>query len=83
MYNQVLLTREVVDFIRTRDWPKKLQYDLSEADGPIHLYFYRDNFVTLTGEEQWQVAMMVKETMETLRKRGIPIELAKMESRRG
>ncbi len=74
-----LYTPEVRNFIRTRAWPKGLVMDVIEYDYHLGLRFYRDNFITFDGEEQRQIASMVKETMEKIRGMGIPIYMEKLE----
>ena len=70
-----LLTPEVRQYIHSRDWPKALQFRLKEEWAGIYVIFYRDNFSTLDGEDQKQIAMTMKECMEKIRADGIPIFL--------
>ena len=75
-----LLTPEIREFIITRPWPERVEFKLTEQDGMIHIVFFRDTFILLTGEEQLQVTNVVKDIMFKLRPQGIPIYTAKMES---
>jgi hypothetical protein len=77
--NGTLYTPEVQEFVRTRDWPRGLALDVIEYPEYLGFRFYRDNFIQFDGEDQKQIAMMVKEVMEKLRKQGIPCYMEKME----
>jgi hypothetical protein len=74
---------EIREFVRTRNWPKDIDYKLSRQPDGVALVFFRDNWITLTGEEQLQATNVVKDIMFHLRPQGVPIYVAKMESRRG
>ena len=78
-----LYTQAVREFIRTRDWPKGLVFDIFENDEPsphLNIIFYRDNWLTLTFDQQQQVVTTVKGLMQKLWNDGIPIYTGKMES---
>ena len=80
-----LYTREVDEFIVTRDWPKGLRFRVGSSidpDKPPHLMltFFRDNWLTLTAEEQLHTTAVVKEVMAKLWSDGIPTYVSKMES---
>jgi len=74
-----LYTREVQEFVRTRAWPKGLKLDVIEYEDYLGFRFYRDNFIQFDGEDQLQIANMVKEVMEKIRSLGIPCYMEKME----
>lgn len=73
-----LYTPAIRDFVRSRPWPKRLRLDVVEYPEYLGFRFYRDNFVTFNTHEQEQIAMAVKDVMETLRKQGIPCYLEKV-----
>jgi hypothetical protein len=78
----VLYSDAVRQFMRTRDWPDKLQWEVREKESPLpHLYliFFRDNWLTLNFQEQVRVTNLVKEVMATLWANDIPCYLAKEE----
>lgn len=79
-----LFSDEIRMFIRTRDWPRGLAYEVVEYEEHLSLRLFRDNFNAFDGEDRLQIAMMVKEVMEKIRKDGIPIymEVAKGNGRR-
>jgi len=78
-----LLTPEISNFIRSLPWPKKLKWDVVEYETHLSLCFYRDNFITLTREEQYVVVPLVAEVMEKVNKLGIPINFKRFESSYG
>lgn len=84
-----LYTDEIRRYIFTRDWPKdkagnyRVRVDILEAYDPephLNLIFFRDNWLTLTFEEQAQATSIVKEIMFKLWNDGVPIYTGKMES---
>lgn len=80
-----LYSKEIRAYIRSRRWPSGLVYEVVEYEEYLSLRFFRDNFNSFDGEDRLQIAMMVKEVMEQVRKDGIPIymEVAKGDGRRG
>lgn len=78
-----LYSNEIRDYIRSRAWPRNLQWEVVEYEGYLGFRFFRDNFNSFDGEERYHIAMMVKEVMEKIRKDGIPIYMEKMESAHG
>ena len=81
--NDSLYTPEVRKFILSRDWPKGMQYSIYEDDDPaphLNIVFFRDNWLTLAGEDQLKVTNIVKDIMYKLWNDGIPIYTGKMES---
>ena len=68
-----LYTDELRTFVRTRDWPLKLIFHIVEYDEYLGFVLFRDNFNSFDGEDRLQIAMMVKEVMEKIRKIGVPI----------
>jgi hypothetical protein len=81
-----LYTPEVREYIRSRDWPKGLVMDVYENDDPaphLNIIFFRDNWLTLSGEQQLQVTQIVKEVMAKLWGKGIPTYTGKMEASNG
>lgn len=78
-----LYTDDVRNFIFSRDWPKGLVLDVYEAAEPsphLNIIFFRDNWLTLSGEQQLHVTTVVKEVMSKLWADGIPTYVGKMES---
>lgn len=80
-----LYSKEIKTYIRSRQWPGGLVYEVVEYEEHLSLRFFRDNFNSFDGEDRLQIAMMVKEVMEKVRKDGIPIymEVAKGDGRQG
>ena len=74
-----LYTPAIREYVHSRAWPRGLVLDVIEHEDYLAFRFYRDNFVRFDGEDQKQIAMMVKEVMETLRSQGIPCYMEKME----
>lgn len=74
-----LYTPEIREFVHTRRWPKGLVVDIVEYESYLGFRFYRDNFITFDSDAQRQIAMQIKEVMETLRGQGIPCYMEKME----
>ncbi len=84
-----LYTKEIDQYIDTRDWPKRLLYKIEEhqitddayilstVSHPMYLQFvlFRANFDSLDGEDRLQTYTTVREVMMKLRKDGIPIYL--------
>jgi hypothetical protein len=82
--SETLYTEDIRRFIFTRNWPSGLVMDIAEADEPsphLNLIFFRDNWLTLTFEEQQITTTIVKEVMDKVWNMGIPIYVGKMESR--
>lgn len=73
--NNTLLNQNLLSYVDSRSWPKGLRYRLTEKRGYIQFTLFRDNFSSFDGEDQQQVAAMVKEIMERVRATGIPIYL--------
>lgn len=81
-----LYTGEVKEYIHSRNWPKTVQWSIFENDDPephLNLVFYRDNWLTLSVDEQLQVTSIVKEIMFKLWSDGIPTYTGKAESQYG
>lgn len=82
MLGESLFTGEISQAFHSRKWPKGLRADIVEritaqtGDPYLQLVFYRDNFNSFDGEDQLQIAMMVKEFMEKVRAMGVPIYMA-------
>jgi hypothetical protein len=74
-----LFTPEISAYYRSRQWPKGFKSLIVERiqaqTGDPYLQFvtYVDNLRSFDGEDQLQIAMMVKEFMEKVRKMGVPI----------
>lgn len=78
-----LYTGDVQTYMWSRKWPESVQWKIFEKNEPephLNLIFFRDNWLTLTVEEQMQVTSIVKEIMVKLWADGIPIYTGKMES---
>jgi hypothetical protein len=79
---KTLYTNEVREFIKTRDWPVKVKWTVTESEFPephLWILFYRDNWITLSREDQWKTTEVVKEIMAHLWQDGIPTYVDKME----
>lgn len=74
-----LYPNSIREYVRTRDWPKGLVFDVVEYESWLGFRFYADNFATLKGEELVSVAATIKEVMEKIRGLGIPCYLEKQE----
>lgn len=79
-----LYSNELRVFVRTRNWPRHLAWEVVEYDEHLGFRLFRDNFNSFDGEDRLQIAMMVKEVMEKIRGVGIPIymEVVKGNGRR-
>lgn len=78
-----LYSNEIRRYLNTRDWPKGLIFDVCEKFVPephLSIVFFRDNWLTLDGEDMLQVTHIVKEVMARLWADGIPTYVGKMES---
>ena len=75
-----LYTDDIRKYIRSRDWPKGLIYEVVEYEEHLAMRFFRDNFNSFDGEDRLHIAMMVKEVMEKIRSLGVPIYMEKMET---
>lgn len=76
-----LYTREVREFIRTRDWPTGVVWRVYENDDPaphLTLVFFRDNWITLDFQAQMKTTEIVKEIMHKMELEGIPTYVGKM-----
>lgn len=81
---ETLYSNEVRQFINTRDWPKGLSLNVTEGEEPephLNLIFFRDNWLTLSRDDQFKTTEVVKEIMAKLWGDGIPTYVGKMESR--
>lgn len=77
-----LYSPEVREFIHTRDWPSGLKFDIRENTEPaphLNIIFYRDNWLTLSFEDQMAVTNTVREVMNRLWNDGIPMYVGKIE----
>lgn len=84
--NGSLYTPAVREYIFSRKWPRGLIMDIYEDTEPaphLNIVFYRDNWLTLTFDQQQQVVETVKEVMAKLWADGIPTYTGKMESVHG
>ena len=79
-----LYSREVREYIRSRDWPKGLQLQIDEPMAEIdegvfapylQIIFFRDNFNEFEPGEQLMIAQTMNEVMMKLRNDGIPCYL--------
>ena len=68
-----LYSDEIRRYINTRSWPKRIVWEVIEYEGYLGFRLFRDNFNAFDGEDRMQIAMMVKEIMEKIRKDGVPI----------
>lgn len=78
-----LYSQEVREFIHTRDWPSGLRFDIRESEDPaphLNIVFFRDNWLTLTFEDQMKTTGIVKEVMFRLHGDGIPTYVGKIDS---
>lgn len=77
-----LFSNEVAVFIDSRDWPRGLHYRYAERYDPephMKIWFFRDNWITLSPEDQWKTVEIVKEVMAKLWGQGIPTYVDKIE----
>lgn len=77
--DNTLYTNEIRQYVVSRDWPKGFILEIVEYDSYLGFRVFRDNFVTFSGEEQYQIAMCIKQVMERLRSTGIPCYMEKVE----
>jgi len=76
-----LFTKEISQYFRSLDWPRGLKARIYErwteqtGDPYLQLVLFADNFNSFDGEDRLQIAMMVKELMEKVRKQGVPFFL--------
>lgn len=80
-----LYTPAVREFIHSHNWPKSVIWEIRENYEPaphLSIIFFRDNWLTLTVEEQLQVTSIVKEIMAKLWADGIPMYTGKFEHSR-
>lgn len=78
-----LFSDDVAVFIDSRDWPRGLHYRFMEVYDPaphIDIVFFRDNWLTLTPDEQLKTTEIVREIMAKLWADGIPTYVEKMEN---
>lgn len=81
-----LYTPEIKNYIWTRDWPKGLILEVEELSEPaphLKIIFFRDNWMTLSYENQMKVHSTTKEVMHKLWNDGIPTYAEKEESAYG
>lgn len=87
MERESLYTPEISAIFHSLRWPKnfKVQIVQRKAADDLFLQFiiFRDNFESFDGVDKNQIALMVKEFMEKVRKMGVPIymEVAKGDGR--
>jgi len=70
-----LYSDEVKGYLHSRPWPKHLVVDVSVETDKMHLVLYRDNFETFNGTEKLQIAQLIGETINAIRKQGCPMYL--------
>lgn len=76
-----LFTAEISQAFKSLDWPRGLKARIYErwseqtGDPYLQLVLFADNFESFDGEDRLQIAMMVKELMEKVRKQGVPFYL--------
>lgn len=76
-----LYTPEVREYVRSRDWPKELIFDVYEDEFQLNFVFYRDNWITFDTQTHLRIAATIKEVMEKLRSDGIPCYMGAMRGR--
>lgn len=77
-----LYSDDVHQYMRDRDWPKGLVYEVREHDDPaphLNIIFFRDNWLTLDFEAQQKTTAIVAEIMTKLWADGIPTYVGKIE----
>jgi len=69
-----LYSDEIKGFLHSVKWPKGLVVDVSvdEQKPALYLVLYRDNFETFNGTEKLQIAQLIGETINAIRKQGCP-----------
>jgi len=70
-----LYSNEIKGFLHSVKWPKGLVVDVSIDVDKMHLVLYRDNFETFNGTEKLQIAQLIGETINAIRKQGCPCYL--------
>lgn len=77
-----LFSNDVATFIDSRDWPRALHYRYREAYEPephMQIIFFRDNWLTLSMEDQLKTTQIVKQIMAKLWADGVPTFVEKIE----
>lgn len=80
--NNTLYSKEVKQYISTRDWPKGLHFEITEVYVPaqhINIVFSRENWLRLNPDDHLKIVGIVKEIMSKLWTDGIPVYIEKME----
>jgi hypothetical protein len=68
-----LYTNELKGFLHSVKWPKGLVVDVATPDNmSVNIVLYRDNFETFSGTEKLQIAQLIGETINAIRKQGCP-----------
>jgi hypothetical protein len=70
-----LFSEEVSHILRLPNWPKGLILEIQEGELNLWLVIYRDNFERFNGEDKLYIAGMVGETINKIRKIGVPCYL--------
>lgn len=68
-----LYSNSIRTFLRTRDWPKDLVWEVVEFEDCLKFRVYRQNINALDGEDKLHLAKVLNETLWGIRNRGIPI----------
>lgn len=80
-----LYSDDIREFVRSRRWPPTVAWQIAEATEPephLNLIFFRDNWLTLSFDDQLAVTGIVKEIMAKCWGDGIPCYTGKMENSR-
>lgn len=70
-----LYSSEIKNLFHEGRWPKGLAAQIEEMDGYLQLIFFRDNFNSFTGDDQFHIANVTREFMMKVRGMGVPIYL--------
>ena len=77
MERESLYSPEISAFFHSLQWPKNFKVQIVERKAADDLYLqfivFRDNFNQFDGVDRLQIAKMVKDFMEKVRKMGVPI----------
>lgn len=73
MQTETLYTDDVRTYIRSREWPANLIYEVVEYETYIALRFFRLNVNDLSIDDKLRLTPLVNDTMATIRNKGIPI----------
>lgn len=68
-----LYSNSIRTYLRTRDWPVGLIWEIVEFEDCIKFKVYRDNINSLDSEDKLQLAKLLNEALTSIRDNGVPI----------